>query len=99
MKNETSLILLLLTGATGGIILGVFLGHYYATQNVKYCEWYLCTYRGTLEYCFGLHVTDCKILEEKCTDSEYLKQWNLECIYQNGKCKCWWYRNESRIKV
>ncbi len=31
------------------------------------------------EFCFGLEVTDCEVMREKCEDSSYLEQWNIEC--------------------
>jgi len=54
------------------------------------CEFSLCRGHG-YGYCFTIK-TDCSILERKCSDTEYLNQWNLNCTmvkdaYNN--CECW----------
>ena len=48
------------------------------------CSVDLCRSRGTLQYCFGLQVTNCTTLKEKCIFDEemnntYMGQWNMKC--------------------
>lgn len=43
------------------------------------CDVELCRTDALRETCFGLRATDCDIMLEKCEDTEYLKQWEIEC--------------------
>ena len=32
-------------------------------------------------FCFGLQVTDCQTMYDKCSDEGYLEQWNIQCFF------------------
>lgn len=57
------------------------------SKKPKYCEFELCKSRGTLIYCLVIG-TDCRVLKNKCTDFEYLAQWDLQCKWGNETCSC-----------
>ena len=57
----------------------------------KPCEFDICsTTLGPKEACMGMEVTNCKVLEDKCTDTPYMKQWKfINCTFLNNTCNCY----------
>ncbi len=82
MEYKTKIIVMLTITL---LVMGAMISYHFLQER---CYFYLCKTRGTLEYCFGIETTSCKVLKEKCTDKNYISQWNLTCEWSENECEC-----------